>query len=1115
MNPFERARREAYRARSRLVPGREHEPIAAAQLLSRVEEVIELAIERVPPAYPDLGGSSAVLRRDQRFIFVSTDFAAGSDAFAALVGHELGHWFLDATKAVAKVADLKQLFAADGSPAIVKVEAYGARERQELQANVFARELLLPRDVARGLAAAGQGPARVAHELGIPLEFVRQQMLDALLLPEFEESVSVLHAPSPDQRRAAEARERFANVIAGPGTGKTSTLIHRVKYLIDQKGVEPARILVLTFTNKAAFELVERLRSAAVDGAADIWAGTFHAFGLEFLRKYYQHFGLNSDVNVADRLNAVTLLASTLPQLRLNYYLRLQDPYDWLGPVVTAIKRLKEELVSPTVYRESIPSLPNPGDELRRQREDVASLYEQYEALLAKHKMVDFGDLIGKPALAIRNDRVPYSAFVDRFDYILVDEYQDVTHAMVELLRALAHGKSLWVVGDVRQAIHHWRGASVKSLLRFNDEFIAHAGGDTIGAYALDNNRRSSEEILRLVEQVGVQHALQDRLPLVRTISTRGASGAVPKVITSQQHSEVAEAIADGIGGDNAAGVRYGEQAVLCRNSADVQRVAEVLERRRMPILYVGELAQRREVKRLLCLMQLLVERQPRGLVGLADVPGLAMPMADIRVLLNAAKQDVRWQRGRWLRDVPPGVSPAGLTVIGTLRTLLGRRTHNCNPWDFVCDVLLDYGVGVPPHTDQSVAAWVTRIALWQFAYSVRNGDGEMKQARLSRYLLRQRLRQRIGETYGDRELPPESSALDAVRLQTVHGSKGLEHEAVHLGYADAVSYGTRAPYWDRDNTAEVIVPPEVLGSTDDEHAFEEAVERNNLLYVALSRAKTRLRVYQHTEFGRDALAPQLLQNRRCYDAATYTAAPNPTAAVTPVRPFEPSAIALPFVQFRTYSKCPLQYWYSNVLALGSEGEVDTAIRARSCVMRSLRAVAKGVTRAPGELLAQLWAHFDLPDVSSDPGLNEEVARVYGRGVDLVNGLQGQGATFAEPISTLAGARLTLPWGLMEQGSATFHAIRLSTHGVFELIKLLRPVLSGLADQGTRVIRLHDLGSGAFHDVPPSGRVSSTNAFKAMTLYAAGDNEPRKGRHCARCAYLTLCPTAPAISPLA
>ena len=406
MNPFQRAREKANEARATLLKVRTNEPVAAVDLLKAIETELKLAIEPVDPDYSALGGGSAVLKRDERYIYVSN--AVDADKHAALVAHELGHWYLDADKTPTTVAHLKSVTAGVGSQAVVTVEAYGARERQELQANVFARELLVPQSIVRKLFLDGHDPTRISHDLGVPIEYVRQQMLDALLLPQQTPAgTKGLHAASDDQRAAARATERFANVVAGPGTGKTSTLIHRVKFLIENQKVDPAHILVVTFPNKAAFELVERLKSAGIPRAADIWAGTFHAFGLEFLRKYHQRFDLKSDLNVADTLNSMSRLSAALPGITLKHFLRVQDPYDWLHPVVRAIKRLKEELVGPAEYQDRLPTLAAGSDEIRQRREDVATLYEAHEALLAKAKMVDFVDLVAKPALAIRADRAP------------------------------------------------------------------------------------------------------------------------------------------------------------------------------------------------------------------------------------------------------------------------------------------------------------------------------------------------------------------------------------------------------------------------------------------------------------------------------------------------------------------------------------------------------------------------------------------------------------------------------------------------------------------------------------------------------------------------------------
>ena len=135
--------------------------------------------------------------------------------------------------------------------------------------------------------------------------------------------------------------------------------------------------------------------------------------------------------------------------------------------------------------------------------------------------MVDFVDLVAKPARALLEDRARFTEFVDRFEHVLVDEYQDVTHAMVQLVKQLARGgRSLWVVGDVRQAIHHWRGASVESLRRFAQTFKEQAGKGTIREYPLEKNRRSSPQILEVVKHVGREHVLQQDLKLADTSST-------------------------------------------------------------------------------------------------------------------------------------------------------------------------------------------------------------------------------------------------------------------------------------------------------------------------------------------------------------------------------------------------------------------------------------------------------------------------------------------------------------------------------------------------------------------------------------------------------------------
>lgn len=1109
MNPFQRARKEAQDLRRTLLEQRAGEPVHAKDILALIEDRLDLGVEQVPEGSPELGGGDACLQRVEKYIYVLKGLP--EETHAELVAHELGHWNLDAQKTPVTIASLKSLGSIDGTPALVKVEAYGARERQELQANVFGRELLLPRDIARELYINGVGPRKVAKDLGLPVDLVQQQTLDAILLPKGKAvAPKVLFPPSSDQEAAAQAKERFTNVVASPGTGKTSTLIHRVKYLIEEQKIDPSHILILTFTNKAALELVERLRSAGIERAADIWTGTFHAFGLEFLRKYHQCFDLESDVVVSDKLNAVTLLAQELPNLTLKHFLRVQDPYDWLGTVVQAIKRLKEELVSPSQYRQRLGKLKRDDVELCAKREDIATLYEAHERLLRREDLVDFVDLVALPALAIRDDRPRYSELADKFQYVLVDEYQDVTEAMVTLVKQLAQkAKSLWVVGDVRQAIHHWRGASVKSLMIFEQTFKEQAAStrSRIKKYPLKLNRRSSQEIVDLVTKAGELHVLQDHLPLDPTEASAGKCGPPPTLVSCFPGSALPAAVAIAIKALREKGIDYGQQAVLCRRAADLEHVATHLHAQGIPVLYIGELAQRPEVKQILCLMQLLAERQPRSLVGLMQHPDLRVPLADVNKMLQFSETELVWQRGRWLRNLPEGLSAEGNAAARNLANLLKGQSRSTLPWYFVCDLLMERRFGLPAIGDDSIDAQLCRIALWQFAHSVRVSDGDGKRPSISRYLLRLQLRQRIGETYVDRELPPEAAALDAVHLLTVHGSKGLEYEAVHIGYVDKGAYGTAESSWTPEEDVLDIVPPEVLESTASEYKFEQAVERNNLFYVALSRAKRRLVMYEDGDWANRNRPAQLQHQPPTFALKSFKQPVLPSAPTAAQSSIEHDG-PLTYEEFETYARCPLQYQYRYVLGLKREQDADISLRARFAIMAALQDVARApTTDVMGAFLAA-WGSNRLPPKNEDPALWRDAVMVYRRGVTTV---QTSGGKYEEVQTSVAGLAMNFPWMLAsaDDTHTTYELIRFSTHGTTNTVALLRPMLSGLPAAQFRAVTVSSLLSSTVKEATASGNLTKTNGFGAATRFLAGDRSPRPGRHCKRCAYLTVCPSTP------
>lgn len=1067
-----------------------------------LEKKVKLAVQYVARGSTDLGTSDAILRRSEQTIYVAADFVP--DERAQLVAHELGHYRLDEdAQEDATVGSLAALLGPEGTPAAVHVEAYGARERQELRANVFARELQMPRQVARTLFEGGLGPRQVARDLGIHHEVVRQQMLDAVMLPAMPAPLveAKKFKPSPDQRDAARAKERCANVVAGPGAGKTATLIDRVRHLIEDRGVDPARILVLTFTNKAAFELVDRLRAAGIARAADVWAGTFHAFGLEFLRKYHQHFGLKPDIRVADKLNSITLLNAQLPAVQLQHYKRVQDPYEWLPQVATGIKRLKEEMVTPAEYAAAIAEL-SADEQLASRRQDVAALFKRHEEALAASQMVDFVDLVAKPARALQEDRRRFAELVDRFEHVLVDEYQDVTHAMVQLVKQLARGgKSLWVVGDVRQAIHHWRGASVESLRRFAQTFKEQAGKGTIREYPLDKNRRSSPQILEVVKHVGREHVLQKDLELADTSSTE-PDGRLPLLVRCTPTASYPAAIADQALALNDE-VRYGAQAVLVRSNHDLEPIAAALKQAGIPVLYIGELAARMEVKRLLCLMQLLVERQPRALVGLMATPGYAVDQQGLDLLMEACKNDPSLQRGGWLQGVLHGLTKQSAQSAARIAKLLAGQKRSSRPWDFICDLLLEQRFGFPGLVDQSIEAHTVRIALWQFAYSGRAGDGDNRRPSLTRFLMRLQLRQRIHETYSERELPPEAAVLNGVRLLTVHGSKGLEFDAVHVANVKADDFGPEWPSWRELPDILQIVPPEVLGSTQDAWEAEAAVERNNLLYVAVSRAKRRLLVYESGNEP-ERRAPQTVSAAKLFDRAAFAPPQNSpvTAAKQPAPPQAP-AQPIPFTEFETYARCPLQHWYRYRLELPVERQVDVSARASWAAMDALRQVASGVGTELKTVFTAAWEAYKLPPREHDRQLWQHAAEIFKAGVTQIRDTQG---TFSEPRSDLNGLVIQLPWLIATSNGKELHEFKFKVGDLDHSIRFRRPLLNGLQPTGARKITLYSLLDGRCIDANQSGAITMTAAYKAAQKWHAGDRAPAPGKYCAWCAYATLCP---------
>ena len=667
MDAFETIRTTGAALHAKLVAAGTN-PDRPMELVAAAIADLDLELAWLPEGDPALKGSRALFDEQGGVICCLDHGSLGEKA--CLVAHELGHVCVHTGSSECTNDDIDLSRSMEAAPVgLQRVEDYGVRERRELQANVFAREFLLPRPSARERHLSGQTASDIASRLDLPKDLVRQQLLDALLLPTAppEQEPVVVHTPSddPSQDRAAAHRGSAFQLQAGPGTGKTRTLIKRVLSVL-RDGVDPASILVLTFSNRAAGELTERLVAVVPEQAPRIWIGTFHAFGLDLIRRYYDKLELPPDPPLFDRSDAIEVLEEVLPTLPLIHYRNLWDPALVLRDIVGAISRAKDELVGDSHYKELAQAMwdhsTDPDDkEVAAKALEVAEVYKIYQETLRSRRSVDFGDLIMRPTLLIETDETVRTAVRLRHRHVLVDEYQDVNRASARLLHAVAgDGSRLWVVGDARQSIYRFRGASSINMARFANDYA----GAVIDR--LEINYRSSLEVIAAFQAVAPQMAAsQGMLPLALE-ADKGSSGIRPQLRRFDTLDDEAAGIAARVRELEAEGVRLRDQAILCRTNSRLNDIALALELRGIPVLHLGSLFERDEVRGLLALLTLAVDPFGDGLARVGAMPRYNIPLQDIRTATQALRSLPGPALGK-LREIADALSPEGRTGLARL----------------------------------------------------------------------------------------------------------------------------------------------------------------------------------------------------------------------------------------------------------------------------------------------------------------------------------------------------------------------------------------------------------------------------------------------------------------
>ena len=396
---------------------------------------------------------------------------------------------------------------------------------------------------------------------------------------------------NPAQREAVEQTEGPILILAGAGSGKTRVLTTRIGYLMKEKKVKAENILAITFTNKAANEMRERLDETLNDeDTSAMWITTFHSCCVRILRKSINKIGYNRSFVIYDSSDQVTLVKDCLREL--NYSEKAMDP----KYIISVISNAKDKLINPKQFREKYKN--------DFSKSKIADVYALYQDRLKRNSALDFDDLISKTVELFREHEDVLDFYRNRFRYIMVDEYQDTSRAQYELVRLLAQGhQNICVVGDDDQSIYGWRGADIRNILEFERDY------DDVHVIKLEQNYRSTQIILDAANYLIKNNIERKR----KKLWSEKKEGELIKIQLAETEVDEAEFVANTISTMVRTGERsYKDFAVLYRANAQARPVEDALNRAQIPYnIYGGtKFYERKEIKDMVAYLRVIQNPQ-------------------------------------------------------------------------------------------------------------------------------------------------------------------------------------------------------------------------------------------------------------------------------------------------------------------------------------------------------------------------------------------------------------------------------------------------------------------------------------------------------------------------
>jgi ATP-dependent DNA helicase UvrD/PcrA len=590
------------------------------------------------------------------------------------------------------------------------------------------------------------------------------------------------------QRDAVTHREGPLLVLAGPGSGKTRVITHRVAHLI-QEGVVPCHILAITFTNKASEEMRNRLYGMRIARGSTIC--TFHSLCARLLREFANRSKLSRNFSIYDDADQLATIRTVIKNLDL-------DTQNFTpSKILAIISNLKNDLVTPRDYVEQ-------DHDFRGK--NTAQIYQGYQKQLEINQALDFDDLLMKFALLLRDDPDLRNHLNERYQYVLVDEYQDTNNCQYQIARGLTlNHHNLCVTGDPDQSIYSWRGANIGNILAFEKDYPEAL------VVRLEENFRSTPQVLELADQLIQQNKLRKE----KRLFTSNAGGSLPELVECEDEEAEAAALVQWVQDLRAQEWEYRQMAVFYRVNSMSRVLEEALIQAHVPYQIVRgvEFFKRREIKDMLAYLRLLAN--PADQVSLKRIinrPTRGIGNTTIqRLFIHSEKTGKEiWQVLQDVEQVPTLGAAAKTKVKKFVELIRGFQAHLEGPVQQIMQGVYEKSglKKVLTHEEKDEAA----ENVDELINDAARYDAEAEEPSLVEYLQQVAL-------YSDQDAFDESAG--AVSLMTLHAAKGLEFRAVQIiGVEDGLIPHSRSLY---EN--------------------ESLEEERRLLFVGMTRAEEKLRL--------------------------------------------------------------------------------------------------------------------------------------------------------------------------------------------------------------------------------------------------------------------------------